>query len=152
MLFTSAGHGTMGYSLPVALGLKYSRADSLVICIDGDGSFQINIQELALIDELKLNIKILIMDNSRLGIVSQFQNITFGDDPTTGTFKNPNFVEIAKAYKIDGYYMENFDEEIVEKWLNNERASLLHVKIKHDAPLSPMLLGGQKLNEMWYYE
>lgn len=152
MLFTSAGHGTMGYSLPVALGLKYSRADSLVICIDGDGSFQINIQELALIDELDLNIKILIMDNNKLGIVSQFQNITFGDDPTTGTFKNPNFVEIAKAYKIDGYYMENFDEEIVEKWLNNERASLLHVKIKHDAPLSPMLLGGQKLNEMWYYE
>ena len=48
--------------------------------------------------------------------------------------------------------MEIFDEEIVEKWLNNERASLLHVKIKHDAPLSPMLLGGQKLNEMWYYE
>lgn len=68
---------------------------------------------------------------------SQFQNITFGDDPTTGNFQNPNFVEIAKAYKIDGYYMENFDEEIVEKWLNNERASLLHVKIKHDAPLSP---------------
>ncbi|MGJ0298627.1 thiamine pyrophosphate-binding protein [Aliarcobacter cryaerophilus] len=152
MLFTSAGHGTMGYSLPTALGLKCCRKDSLIICIDGDGSFQINIQELALIDELKLNIKILIMDNSRLGIVSQFQNITFGDDPTTGTFKNPNFVEIAKAYKIDGYYMENFDEEIVEKWLNNERASLLHVKIKHDAPLSPMLLGGQKLNEMWYYE
>lgn len=152
MLFTSAGHGTMGYSLPVALGLKYSRPDSLVICIDGDGSFQINIQELALIDELDLNIKILIMDNNKLGIVSQFQNITFGDDPTTGTFKNPNFVEIAKAYKIDGYYMENFDEEIVDKWLNNERASLLHVKIKHDATLSPMLLGGQKLNEMWYYE
>lgn len=152
VLFTSAGHGTMGYSLPTALGLKYCSKDSLIVCIDGDGSFQLNIQELALINELKLDIKILIMDNNKLGIVSQFQNITFGDDPTTGDFKNPNFVEIAKAYKIDGYYMEEFDEEIVEKWLNNKGASLLHVKIKHDAPLSPMLLGGQKLNEMWHYE
>lgn len=151
-LFTSAGHGTMGYSLPVALGLKYISQDSLVICIDGDGSFQINIQELALIDELNLNIKILVMDNNKLGIVSQFQNITFGDDPTTGDFKNPNFVEIAKAYKIDGYYMENFDEEIVNQWINSKKSSLLHVKIKYDAPLSPMLLGGQKLNEMWKYE
>lgn len=150
--FSSAGHGTMGYSLPVALGLKYISPDSLVICIDGDGSFQINIQELALIEELNLNIKILVMDNNKLGIVSQFQNITFGDDPTTGDFKNPNFVEIAKAYKIDGYYMENFDEEIVNQWINSKKSSLLHVKIKYDAPLSPMLLGGQKLNEMWKYE
>ncbi len=150
--FSSAGHGTMGYSLPVALGLKYISPDSLVICIDGDGSFQINIQELALIDELNLNIKILVMDNNKLGIVSQFQNITFGDDPTTGNFRNPDFVEIAKAYKIDAYYMESFDKEIVTQWINSKKASLLHVKIKYDAPLSPMLLGGQKLNEMWKYE
>ncbi len=152
MLFTSAGHGTMGYSLPTALGLKYYSKDSCVICIDGDGSFQMNIQELALINELNLDLKILVMDNNKLGIVSQFQNITFGDDPTTGDFKNPDFVEIAKAYKIDGYYMENFDENMVKLWLNNKGASLLHVKIKSDAPLSPMLLGGQKLNEMWFYE
>jgi acetolactate synthase-1/2/3 large subunit len=150
--FCSAGHGTMGYSLPVALGLKYISPDSLVICIDGDGSFQINIQELALIDELNLNLKILVMDNNKLGIVSQFQNITFGDDPTTGDFKNPNFVEIAKAYRIDAYFIDTFDEEIVKKWINSKRASLLHVKIKYDAPLSPMLLGGQKLNKMWKYE
>lgn len=149
--FTSAGHGTMGYSLPTALGLKYCDDESLVICIDGDGSFQLNIQELALIDELNLDIKILVLDNSNLGIVSQFQNITFGDDPTTGNFKSPNFVEIAKAYKIDAYYMDSFDEGIIKKWLNNKKASLLHVKIKHDAPVSPMLLGGQKLNEMWQY-
>ncbi len=151
-IFTSAGHGTMGFGLPTALGLNYLERDSRVICIDGDGSFQINIQELSLINELNLNLKILVMDNSRLGIVSQFQNITFGKDPTTGDFLNPDFVEIAKAYKLEAYYMENYDETIISKWLNSDGAALLHVKIKHDAPLSPMLLGGQKLNEMWQYE
>ncbi|QDF30228.1 thiamine pyrophosphate-binding protein [Halarcobacter anaerophilus] len=151
-IFTSAGHGTMGFGLPTALGLNYLERDSRVICIDGDGSFQINIQELALINELNLNLKILVMDNSRLGIVSQFQNITFGKDPTTGDFLNPDFVEIAKAYKLEAYYIKEYDETIISQWLNSEKAALLHVKVKHDAPISPMLLGGQKLNEMWQYE
>lgn len=151
-LFTSAGHGTMGFGLPVAIGLKKLERDTQVICVDGDGSFQMNIQELALINELNLNLKILILDNSRLGIVSQFQNITFKNDPTTGNFKNPDFVKIAAAYGIDAYYMDTLDEDIVSKWMFNKNSSLLQVKIKHDTPISPMLLGGQKLNEMWYHE
>lgn len=151
-LFTSAGHGTMGFGLPVAIGLQNLEKDTQVICVDGDGSFQMNIQELALINELNLNLKILILDNNRLGIVSQFQNITFKDDPTTGDFKNPDFVKIANAYGLNAYYMDRLDKNIVSKWLFSNKASLLQVKIKHDAPVSPMLLGGQKLNEMWYYE
>lgn len=151
-LFTSAGHGTMGFGLPTAIGLQNLERDAQVICIDGDGSFQMNIQELALIGELNLNIKILILDNSRLGIVSQFQNITFKDDPTTGDFKNPDFIKIANAYGIDAHYMDSLDENIISQWIFSKKASLLHVKIKHDAPVSPMLLGGQKLNEMWYNE
>ena len=151
-LFTSAGHGTMGFGLPVAIGLQNLERNTQVICVDGDGSFQMNIQELALIDELNLNLKILILDNSRLGIVSQFQNITFKDDPTTGDFKNPDFVKIANAYGIDAHYMDSLEENIISQWIFSKKASLLHAKIKHDTPVSPMLLGGQKLNEMWYNE
>lgn len=151
-LFTSAGHGTMGFGLPVAIGLKYLEKDTQVICVDGDGSFQMNIQELALIKELNLNLKILILDNNRLGIVSQFQNITFKDDPTTGNFKNPDFCAIARAYGIKSYFIDSINQDIINEWIFDCNASLLHVKVKHDAPVSPMLLGGQKLNEMWNYE
>lgn len=151
-LFTSAGHGTMGFALPTAISLKNLEPNTQVICIDGDGSFQMNIQELTLIKELGLNLKILLLDNSRLGIVSQFQKITFYDDPATGDVKNPDFVAIAKAYGMDTYRLEKMDTDIVKQWILSDKASLLHVKIKHDTPISPMLLGGQKLNEMWRYE
>lgn len=150
-LFTSAGHGTMGYGLPTAIGLQYLQQDKLVICIDGDGSFQMNIQELAMISELNLNLKILLLDNKRLGLVSQFQNITFNDDPTTGNVKNPNFQEIARAYNIENFFIDSFEPETIKQWLNSPKAALLQVKIKYDTPISPMLLGGQELNDMWSY-
>jgi acetolactate synthase-1/2/3 large subunit len=149
-LFTSAGHGTMGYGLPTAIGLSKLLPEYLTICFDGDGSFQLNIQELALIKEFNLKTKILIFDNSRLGIVSQFQNITFQDDPTTGHKINPDFVEIGKAYGIKSLYLDTFNTNILDEWLFSDEACLLHVKIMHDTPLSPMLLGGQNMNEMWY--
>lgn len=150
-LFTSAGHGTMGYGLPTAIGLQYLQKDTLVICVDGDGSFQMNIQELAMIDELNLNVKILLLDNNRLGLVSQFQNITFDDDPTTGNVKNPNFQAIAKAYNIEAFYLDSFNPQTIDNWLKHPTASLLQIKIKYDTPISPMLLGGQNLNAMWSY-
>ncbi len=151
-LFTSAGHGTMGFGLPTAIGLQYLEKDNLVLSIDGDGSFQMNIQELALIKNYNLPVKILVLDNSRLAIVSQFQNIVFHDDPTTGNVKNPDFVKIAEAYGIKSFYMDELDTGIIQQWIEYKGASFLQVKIKHDTPISPMLLSGQKLNEMWHYE
>jgi acetolactate synthase-1/2/3 large subunit len=152
LFFTSAGHGTMGYALPVAIGVKRLDRDRLVICVDGDGSFQMNIQELALIRELNVPIKILIMDNGRLGIVSQFQNITFGDDPVTGNFYSPDFISIAKAYGLKSFDLPDMNEAIIMDWLNEPGPALLRAKIQHDAPVSPMLLAGQSLDNMWYAE
>ncbi len=152
LFFTSAGHGTMGYCLPVAIGINRLDHDRLVIAVDGDGSFQMNIQELALITELDLNLKIVIMDNTRLGIVSQFQKITFGDDPTTGIFLSPDFLKIAKAYGLDAFRLDKFNTSIIKDWLYSPKPAVLHVKVQHDAPLSPMLLAGQYLDNMWYYD
>lgn len=151
-LYTSAGHGTMGFALPVALGIKRIDPERLVIAVDGDGSFQMNLQELALAKELGLNIKILLLNNNRLGIVSQFQQITFADDPTTGDFSTPDFCAIAAAYGVAAWAMESFDTDVVQQWLDEKGPALLHVKIQHDAPVSPMLLGGQALDAMWYAE
>jgi acetolactate synthase-1/2/3 large subunit len=152
LLFTSAGHGTMGYSLPVALGVKRLQPDRLVISVDGDGSFQMNIQELAMIGDLNIPLKILVMDNNRLGIVSQFQKITFADDPVTGVFRNPDFISIARAYGLKAWDLPVMDESVVTAWLNEPGPALLRVRIRHDAPVSPMLLGGQSLDAMWYAE
>ncbi len=149
IFFSSAGHGTMGYGLPVSLGVKLFEPNRRVICIDGDGSFQMNMQELAVMKERELSVKILIMDNSRLGIVSQFQQITFGDDPVTGDFKGPDFSAVAKGYGIRSWTMTSFRRNIVDQWFDYDGPGLLHVKIQHDAPVSPMLLAGQSLNDMW---
>lgn len=149
-LFTSAGHGTMGYALPIALGVKRMEESRLVICVDGDGSFQMNLQELAMIKELNIPLKILIMDNNRLGIVSQFQQITFSDDPLTGTCCSPDFYRIAEAYGLKVWDLPEMDEKKVEAWLNEPGPALLIAHIQHDAPVSPMLLGGQALDAMWY--
>lgn len=152
VLFTSAGHGTMGYSLPVALGLQRIERDRLVISIDGDGSFQMNIQELALIREHDLNVKIIVMDNSRLGIVSQFQKMTFADDPTTGDFRSPDFSLIANGYGIKARRIDSLDKPSIDQFLNSQEPSLLHVRVQKDAPVSPMLLSGQPLDKMWYHD
>ncbi len=152
LLFTSAGHGTMGYSLPVALGVKRLNPDRIVISVDGDGSFQMNIQELAMISELKIPLKILIMDNNRLGIVSQFQQITFADDPVTGSFQNPDFIRIAEAYGLKAWDLPEMDVAVIAAWLDEPGPALLRVHIQHDAPVSPMLLGGQALDAMWHAE
>lgn len=148
-LYTSAGHGTMGFALPVALGIKRIDPERLVIAVDGDGSFQMNIQELALAKELGLNIKVLLLNNNRLGIVSQFQQITFADDPTTGDFESPDFCAIAEAYGFATWSMESFDADVLQQWLGEKGPALLHVRIQKDAPVSPMLLGGQSLDQMW---
>lgn len=148
--FASAGHGTMGYSLPAAIGIQRLNPDKLVIAIDGDGSFQMNLQELMLIQEYQLPLKILILDNQRLGIVSQFQQITFQADPVTGDFASPDFKAIGRAYGVTCFEMEELSVETVKKWLDFKGAALLHVRIQHDAPVSPMLMGGQLPGDMWY--
>jgi len=98
--FTSGGAGTMGCSLPMAVGVKLARPDEQVWSISGDGGFQMNIQELGAIMEHDVDIKILLMNNGYLGMVRQWQTL-FYDGRYAGTpMKNPNFGAIAGAYGI----------------------------------------------------
>ncbi len=150
LLLTSAGHGAMGFALPAALGVKRLQPQRLVIVADGDGSFQMNLQELALVQELGLAVKILVLDNQRLGNVSQFQQLIFHDDPVTGNFHSPDFVAVARAYGLAAWHLERLDEAVIRSWLDHPGAALLHVHIQHDAPVSPLLLAGQNLDQMWY--
>ncbi len=150
-LLTSGGHGAMGYDLPSAVGAQLANPDALVLCIVGDGSFQMNIQELAAIQEYKLPIKIIVLDNHRLGLVSQFQQFNWQDDPTTGEKWNPDFCAIAQGYGIESFAVTEADDlnAILSQALNSPQAALVHCQVAIEEDLTPMLLAGQTLDNMW---
>tara|TARA_Y100000768_G_C23987177_1_gene689650 strand:- start:3364 stop:5061 length:1698 start_codon:yes stop_codon:yes gene_type:complete len=148
---TSGGHGTMGFDIPSSIGASI-KTKKPVLCFVGDGSIMMNIQELKTISEKKLNIKIFLFNNERLGIVSQFQKITFGNDPTTKMFKTPNFKTLSKSFDLKFTKIVN-DKEVDKKIKNINKflgPELIEVKIDYKADVSPMLLAGYKMNEMWY--
>ena len=89
-----------GYDIPAAIGAKIAAPKATNICFVGDGSLQMNIQELATIVERKLDIKIIVLDNHALNIVAQFQRQNWKSHPSTGDKYNPDFARIAQAYGI----------------------------------------------------
>src|SRR5438067_12607336 len=99
---TSGGLGSMGFALPAAVGVQLSKPDATVLCVSGDGGFQMNIQELATVRRLNLPIKLVIVDNKYLGMVRQWQQLFYQRNyAETDLSDNPDFVEIAKAYRIN---------------------------------------------------
>jgi acetolactate synthase-1/2/3 large subunit len=110
--FASGGAGTMGASLPMAIGVKLARPTERVWSISGDGGFQMNIQELGTIMEQQIDIKILIFNNGYLGMVRQWQTLFF-DGRYAGTpMKSPNFGLIAEAYGLPYRKVEKIEEVI----------------------------------------
>ena len=99
---TSGGMGTMGYSIPAAIGAKFASPDSEVVAICGDGSFQMQMMELATIVQEKIPVKIILMRNNRLGMVRELQTNFYKDNQTAVHIAdgNPDFVALAEAYGI----------------------------------------------------
>lgn len=150
-LLTSGGHGTMGYDLPSAIGAAMAQPERRVVCAVGDGSFLMNIQEMASLSERSLDVKILVFNNRRLGIVSQFQLITWGSDPTTGNFGVPDLVTISRGFGIPAEQLDSpadIDEKLEWLW-GQQGPALLNVMIDPEADIVPMLLPGQTMGEMW---
>lgn len=151
---TSGGHGAMGFDLPVAIGAQLNRPDALVLCFVGDGSLQMNIQELANVAELGLPVKIIVLDNHRLGIVSQFQKLNWKCDPSCGNKWNPDFAAIARAYGIKGVTIRSKGEveERLKEAIAFEGPALVHCIVDPDEDVVPMLLANQTMDRMWPYE
>lgn len=151
---TSGGHGAMGYDLPVAIGAQQSAPDALVICMVGDGSLQMNIQELASVVAFDLPVKIVVMDNHRLGIVSQFQKLNWNRDPTCGDKWNPDFAAIARAYGLWAETVRSTSTlaDAIARMIAHPGPALLHCEIDPNEDISPMLLAGQTLDKMWVAE
>ncbi|MBI51969.1 MAG: acetolactate synthase [Chloroflexi bacterium] len=148
---TSAGHGTMGYDIPSSIGAAMASPEKRIVCIVGDGSALMNIQELAFLKDSDLDIKIIVFNNSRLGIVSQFQLITWGVDPTTGDFRPQDFRSIANGFGINSNKLsEKEDIRAKIEWIWEQKGpALLDVMIDPSADVRPMLLAGQTMDDMW---
>jgi acetolactate synthase-1/2/3 large subunit len=150
ILLTSSGHGTMGFDLPVAIGAKIAAPKATNICFVGDGSLQMNIQELATIVERKLDIKIIVLDNHALNIVAQFQRQNWKSHPSTGDKYNPDFARIAQAYGIPAVSIASKSgmKEKLRAALRRKGPVLVHCQIDPEEDLLPMLLGGHTLDDM----
>ena len=148
---TSGGLGAMGFALPAAIGVQLAYPHRQVVCIAGDGGYQMNIQELATIQRYSLPIKILIIDNKYLGMVRQWQQL-FWDRrySEVDLYDNPDFVRIGEAYGIPGVAMNRSDnmEQQLKEFLAAPGATQLVVECPAEANVYPMVPSGAALHEM----
>jgi len=160
---TSGGLGSMGFALPAAVGVQLAKPDATVLCVSGDGGFQMNIQELATVRRLNLPIKMVIVDNKYLGMVRQWQQLFYQRNyAETDLSDNPDFVEIAKAYRIkagriDEELMQEFPvaqdtADTLERFLHSSEPELLVFDCAPEANVYPMVPAGAALSEMLFEE
>jgi acetolactate synthase-1/2/3 large subunit len=160
---TSGGLGAMGFALPAAVGVQLAKPETTVVCVSGDGGFQMNIQELATVQRLGLPIKMVIVDNKYLGMVRQWQQLFYQRNyAETDLSDNPDFVEIAKAYKIHAWNlredaMRQFpvsDQtgDLLDRFLHSPKPELLVFDCQPEANVFPMVPAGAALSEMVFEE
>jgi acetolactate synthase I/II/III large subunit len=160
---TSGGLGSMGFALPAAVGVQLSKPDATVLCVSGDGGFQMNIQELATVRRLNLPIKMVIVDNKYLGMVRQWQQLFYQRNyAETDLSDNPDFVEIAKAYRINAvrvqedvmreYPVTEDTADALERFLRSPEPELLVFDCAPEANVYPMVPAGAALSEMLFEE
>ena len=129
---TSGGMGTMGYSLPAAIGAKCADKDAEVVAICGDGSFQMSFMELATAVQHGINVKTIVFVNNKLGMVREYQNNNYeGRHTMIDLSGSPDFLKIAEAYGIKGETVSNNDQiqSAVEKMVNTDEPYLLQVMV-----------------------
>jgi len=150
-LITSGGLGTMGFGFPASIGAQIGNPDKLVIDIAGDGSIQMNIQELATAVEQRLPIKIIILNNGYLGMVRQWQGLFYGKRYSQVRFQVlPDFVKLAEAYGAVGMKITRPEEvePTLKKVLNMNSLVILDVHIAPEENVFPMVPAGKATTEM----
>ncbi|VTS03564.1 biosynthetic-type acetolactate synthase large subunit [Tuwongella immobilis] len=154
---TSGGLGTMGFGLPAAMGAKVAHPDHLVIDIDGDGSFLMNIQELACAHVEKINAKVLLLNNQHLGMVVQWEDRFHGSNRAQ-TYLGaghesepyPDFVTLAKGFKVPARTVikkEDLDAALIEM-IETDGPFLLDVRVPHQEHVLPMIPSGMTVHDI----
>ena len=148
---TSGGLGTMGFGFPAAIGAQLARPTEKVIAIVGDAGFQMTLQELSLLQELRLPVKVVILNNQGLGMVRQWQE-TFYEERYSQSLIHvqPDFVKLAQAYDIAGYKVETLEqaEAVFKEAFESDEPALIDCRVVQMENVYPMVAPGKGLNEM----
>ncbi len=149
-LVTSGGLGTMGFGIPAAIGAKIGAPERTVCLFSGDGGFQMTIQELGTIMQEKLGVKMIILNNDFLGMVRQWQEMFFDERYSFTEIKNPDFITIAKAYKIDGCKVSKREEldDAIADMLKDDKPYLLVVNVEKKGMVYPMIPAGASVTDV----
>jgi len=141
---TSGGLGTMGFGLPAAIGAKFGAPDRTVCLFVGDGGLQMTIQELGTIMQYQVDVKIILLNNSYLGMVRQWQELFWKERYSETEMHNPDFVQIAKAYRIQGCSVETREEldEAVKEMFAIPGPYFLEAKVLSNTMVYPMVPAG----------
>lgn len=149
-LVTSGGLGTMGFGIPAAIGAKIGAKDRTVCLFCGDGGFQMTIQELGTIMQERIGVKMIILNNDFLGMVRQWQEMFFDERYSFTEIDNPDFITIAKAYKIEGREVskrEDLDDAIADM-LKDDKPYLLVVNVEKKGMVYPMMPAGTSVTNI----
>ena len=149
-LISSGGLGTMGFGLPAAMGAKVGCPEDTVWLIDGDGSFQMTIQELATIVQDNIGVKIAIIHNSYLGMVRQWQELFYGRRYVATPLSSPDFVKVAEAYGISALRVKSREEVVpaIEQAMAEQGPFLIDFVVEPEENVYPMVSPGAALTEV----
>jgi acetolactate synthase-1/2/3 large subunit len=148
---TSGGLGTMGFGLPSAIGAQFADRNRTVVAILGDGGFQMTFQELAVIKEHNLPIKVIVLNNNSLGMVRQWQELFYEKRYSHSVFQTqPDFIKLAEAFGIKGVRIQNHQnlKTVLEKSFANREPELIEIVVAPEENVYPMIAPGKGLNEM----
>lgn len=147
---SSGGAGTMGFGLPAAIGAKMGRPEKEVICVCGDGGFQMTLQELGVCSQYGVDVKILLLDNNYLGMVRQWQELFFDRRYSFVELENPDFVKIAEGFGVSGHSVSDAAElkAAIKTMLDHKGPYLLHVSCIKEENVFPMISTGKAVHEI----
>jgi acetolactate synthase-1/2/3 large subunit len=149
----SGGLGTMGFGLPAAMGVKLAFPDKHVICITGDGSIQMNIQELSTCSQYKLPVVIVTLNNRSLGMVRQWQDMVYGGRHSSSYMESlPDFIKIAEAYGHVGIQIDTLDEledKLTQAFNIKDKLVFVDVMVDENEHVYPMQIKTGAIDELW---
>ncbi len=149
---TSGGLGTMGYGLPAGIGAKFAAPDKRVVVVSGDGSIQMNIQELGTAVQYGVDIKVVILNNYFLGMVRQWQERFYQERYSYSAMSVPNFVKLAEAYGAHGFRIDKAKDlaKTMKEAFETPGTVLIDVAIPKDEAVMPMIPPGGSMSEMLF--
>ncbi|MCR4559944.1 MAG: biosynthetic-type acetolactate synthase large subunit [Bacteroidales bacterium] len=149
-IITSGGLGTMGFALPASIGAAYTKKFQNVVCIMGDGGFQMTIEELGTIMQYKLPVKILLLNNNYLGMIRQLQDLYYNSHYYFGEMQNPDFVKIVDAYGIKAEKVDSLEalDSAVKRMMDYNGAYFLEVRVEKQENIYPVIPAGKAVDEM----